>query len=143
MNTLQERRKLLTDALRSGEYRQGRNRLRRHRDGEPDGFCCLGVACDVYLKNGGEGHWSEPEATKGWWFVTPKSTETGPDQDYITLPGMVADWYGFREPGGNFDTRFRSGWHSLTNLNDAGTSFSAIADLIDAAPKGLFKEDAA
>lgn len=30
------------DALRSGKYQQVRNALRT-----PDGFCCLGVACDI------------------------------------------------------------------------------------------------
>lgn len=37
-------------ALRSGEYEQGRNRLRR--DGK---YCCLGVLCDI----SGMGKWEE------------------------------------------------------------------------------------
>ena len=33
------------DALRSGKYKQGRCQLQSE-----DGYCCLGVACDVFIK---------------------------------------------------------------------------------------------
>ena len=35
------------DGLLSGEYEQGRGKL--NKDGK---FCCLGVACEVAIKNG-------------------------------------------------------------------------------------------
>lgn len=38
------------EALRSGEFEQGRERLLTvGRKGEPDRFCCLGVLCELYL----------------------------------------------------------------------------------------------
>src|SRR5688572_1809194 len=40
--------RLWVDALRSGDYVQGRGNL--HLSSE-DSYCCLGVACDVALKN--------------------------------------------------------------------------------------------
>lgn len=43
MNT--EIKKLWVDALRSGEYKQGKGRLK-----DEDKFCCLGVLCDLHAK---------------------------------------------------------------------------------------------
>lgn len=37
-------------ALRSGEYKQGRNRLKRR-----DRFCCAGVLCDLAAMNDEQG----------------------------------------------------------------------------------------
>lgn len=43
---------LWTEALESGEYKQGEGYLRkRNPDGE-ETFCCLGVACEVAIKDG-------------------------------------------------------------------------------------------
>jgi hypothetical protein len=44
-------------ALRSGEYQQGRNFLRTD-----EGFCCLGVLCDLAAKASIGVYWSEPTA---------------------------------------------------------------------------------
>jgi hypothetical protein len=44
---------LLTAALESGEYEQGRGRLHYLEDGK-EKFCCLGVLCRVALKDGAE-----------------------------------------------------------------------------------------
>lgn len=39
-------------ALRSGDYKQGKNTLQDH-----NGYCCLGVACDIFIpKNEQERH---------------------------------------------------------------------------------------
>lgn len=42
---------LWTTALESGEYTQGKGYLRKSVDGE-DEFCCLGVLCDIAIKDG-------------------------------------------------------------------------------------------
>lgn len=47
-----EARRLWVEALRSGEYEQGRTWLR-----ENDRYCCLGVACELYRKHTGIGRW--------------------------------------------------------------------------------------
>jgi hypothetical protein len=44
-------------ALRSGEYTQGHGTLQTH-DNE---FCCLGVLCDLYAKDGG-GEWERRDS---------------------------------------------------------------------------------
>ncbi len=46
-------RYLLINALRSGEYPQGHGQLR-----SPEGFCCQGVACDIFAKHNDRGYWS-------------------------------------------------------------------------------------
>ncbi len=40
---------LWVDALRSGEYQQARSALKTD-----EGYCCLGVACEVYQKEVGD-----------------------------------------------------------------------------------------
>jgi hypothetical protein len=52
-------------ALRSGDYKQARERLRRNGS-----HCCLGVLCDLFAKEGG----------KAW--RTKELSEAGPFQDY-------------------------------------------------------------
>jgi hypothetical protein len=43
------------EALRSGEYRQTRGKLRTSKTN--GGYCCLGVLCDVFQKETGVGEW--------------------------------------------------------------------------------------
>jgi len=47
-----EVKKKWIEALKSGKYKQGRLTLRHTIKGE-DAFCCLGVLCDLYLKENG------------------------------------------------------------------------------------------
>lgn len=43
-------RKAWTAALRSGQYKQGKMKLRRSSMVEGDTYCCLGVLCEVCIK---------------------------------------------------------------------------------------------
>lgn len=52
-----QNRKTLVDALRSGKYKQAKNAL---RDPMTKGFCCQGVACDLF-KDEVNGKWVRPE----------------------------------------------------------------------------------
>lgn len=47
-----EKLKLWLDALRSGEYQQGYGRLANIDETGSVGYCCLGVACEVAIKDG-------------------------------------------------------------------------------------------
>jgi hypothetical protein len=64
-------------ALRSGEYKQGRAQLRSKKDK----FCCLGVLCDVYVKETKKGRWIvDEDGDKGFNFksqntLPPRSVE--------------------------------------------------------------------
>ena len=51
--TQKNNREKLIAALRSGKYKQGTEYLRTHSKG----FCCQGVACDIFKKDVG-GEWS-------------------------------------------------------------------------------------
>jgi hypothetical protein len=106
------------DALRSGKYQQAKHKLK----GE-DGFCCLGVLCDVYDPNS----WGRLEEIKddvfGYNFkgfspaLPPDALCKGfPDENPT---GMLP-----------FRSRFERDL-SLTILNDSGEfTFDQIADVI-------------
>lgn len=111
-----EARKLWVEALRSGEYEQTDGALRYE-----DKFCCLGVACDLYRKHGGGPEW-------------------GPNDVYDAkvdyLPKSVMDWLGVSHDSGVFGEG--DDMDSLGDLNDAGTGFEVIAEIIESEPEGLF-----
>lgn len=104
-------------ALRSGQYKQGRGRLRN----EDDHYCCLGVLCEVM------GIPWEP------------SEETG-DMSYAGsiayVPGQYAQQIGIT-PGGLFDKEITMSdlddqtFSGVAALNDAGYSFAVIANVIE------------
>ena len=132
-----ERMKLWTAALRSGEYEQAKGYLK-----SDDGYCCLGVACEVAVKNGLD---IETDPESGYKSKTSFSKE-----DYwenSCLPREVMEWYGLdktnptvvyevtedevdEETGEVFEGDELS--TELSELNDSfGYDFNQLADLID------------
>lgn len=107
-------------ALRSGEYKQGKNYL----DSEGK-HCCLGVLCRVAMRNGLPLIERSRQAT---------TTFDGSDQ---IVPKAAMDWVGLQEDDGTYRADLEV-WHSLAELNDGGRSFESIADLIESRPDGLF-----
>lgn len=104
-------------ALRSGEFKQGREVLRRG-----DEFCCLGVACELYRREVG-GAWEDyPRPPQGQWFKIGSST-------YVDafLPRKVRDWLGLPSVD-----PIACGRTPLALMNDEGQSFGTIADAIEA-----------
>ena len=116
MNDVVKNREIWLNALSSGKYKQTSEVLQ-----DSSGFCCLGVACDVYMKETGKGEWIVEDSRKVFL-------------DSITrLPDEVKNWFGFSTKYGDYDDGM------LTKLNDdERLSFSEIADIIDSNPKGLF-----
>jgi len=99
-------------ALRSGKYKQTRGVLQ-----DQDGYCCLGVACEVLI----------PDRTKEVYEmegITPQYLLRG------NMPGeqrFAPDW--LDEVDGDFGDKTR---HQLTELNDTlGFSFDEIADILE------------
>ena len=96
-------------ALRGGRYHQVREHLRTDL-----GYCCLGVACDLYrpgtwrLRSDGE-----------WLFL----------DNTAVLPLGVAEAFQLRATDGRFGPHLES--DSLLIANDRGESFAWIADLIE------------
>lgn len=103
-------------ALRSGEYKQGKNKL--CSDGK---FCCLGVLCDLYSKDHSvePGQWAD-NGTGKWYFGSK-----------YALPTPVIEW---AETGTNSPmVKLLTHKDYLAALNDAGThNFNDLADLIEA-----------
>ena len=122
-----------TAALRSGEYPQAEGRLRA-----TEGFCCLGVLCDLAVKDGiiAEKAPSLDSYGGGWDY--------GETANNLDLPQAVMDWAGLGQPNpdvnrdslpagaftGDPSDQPKSG-PNLALLNDSGTPFDVIADIID------------
>lgn len=105
------------DALRSGRYTQAKRAL--HTD---NGYCCLGVACELYQQEVGDLSVTYDE-DDGYYRY---------DGDRSLLPSKVANWLDLTDQSGSF------GNTALTTKNDCGASFEEIADIIESRPNGLF-----
>jgi hypothetical protein len=110
-----EVRDLWSAALRSDEYKQGKNTLTRIVDGEEE-HCCLGVLCKLY---------AQTHDLRIKTYVTSNSTRVlyGEDEAFSYLPDEVIEWSGIA----------RQAEYVLSDLNDddPGKTFPEIADWID------------
>lgn len=90
-----ERLKLWINALRSGKYSQGRYTLKSHHrvDGKPS-HCCLGVACEVYIEEEGQGSWQESPNGRLYFIRSD-----GGHKERELMPVEVAEWFGLAAPG--------------------------------------------
>lgn len=114
-------------ALRSGKYKQGTGKL--NKDGN---YCCLGVACQLY----------EAE-NPGKLVVEEEDTVFFYDDNYLSLPEKVKDAMGIKHLQDEFETPVEFGdqkYYHLCLLNDAGMSFSEIADVIESRQGEIFYE---
>ena len=98
-------------ALRSGDYQQTRSYLRNE-----DGFCCLGVLCDLY----GKEHNVE-------WNLANSGINYEFQDEPECLPPSVVEWAGVV----GTDPVIGNGEAFLSQLNDTGYTFNEIADLIE------------
>lgn len=79
----EERVELLARDLEGDEFTQARGHLRTD-----DGHCCLGVACERYRRETGQGEWQRLE--NGTWVFS-----IGGLRYAAVLPIPVQFWYGF------------------------------------------------
>jgi hypothetical protein len=91
------------EALESGEYQQAQGQLKD----EGGGYCCLGVACDLYRKTRKRGRWTP-------FSFQLRSGETN-DTSLSNLP--VKGWLGLDD---ELEER-------LISMNDTGSNFKQIA----------------
>lgn len=119
------------DALQSGDYEQGNGKLRSHQ-----GFCCLGVLCDIYAQ--------EP-FTKGWQFKGDCEKNLLPmdywyfDGESEFLPKTIMEWAELSdispkvkvslEDEDDGDEYFH--YEDISDLNDSGYTFSQLAEIIE------------
>lgn len=92
-------------ALRSGEYKQGKGALQ-----SKDGYCCLGVGCDIFIP-------------KDKQVLDPMGLLMG---SYPNSQLLAPSWL----PAINLDYSNKNKT-MLSTLNDNGKSFDEIADLIE------------
>lgn len=122
--------------LRSGDYKQGESRLKQQPDvsfGEKQPqFCCLGVLCVMAAEAGvvtvssyRVGSWTE------WSFNGDTSALPQGVMEWAGIVGMDALGKEVWEEGGPDDTP------SLAGLNDGGTTFVDIADIIEKRVQGV------
>jgi len=104
-------KKLWLEALRSGEYKQSKDELKND-----NGYCCLGVLCDLHRK------------------ITKKKNNKWDKGKYLNadvdLPKEVMKWAKLDEinPTILINKKDR---RSLAELNDNGKSFKQIANFIE------------
>lgn len=123
-------KKQWVEALRSGKYQQGREQL---RVGLEDGYCCLGVLCDLHAQATGN-EWSKVDG--------PYYNVDGPYYTYLGEayfpPNEVAAWAGLTTRcNSELELRYPEEsddevWHQehlyLSQLNDErGLTFGEIA----------------
>jgi hypothetical protein len=102
-------------ALRSGDYQQGRNYLRTD-----NGFCCLGVLCDLYGKENNV-EWNLAVAEDGDRDYYEFQDKTG------CIPLSVVEWAGVEDS----NPYVNGGIGTLSGLNDRGSTFEQIAYVIE------------
>lgn len=143
------------EALRSGNYKQGKGALRvtqgRELSPSEDRFCCLGVACDLAER---EGVMLDVNfTTRGDQYEHDGEWDVSYDGDHLELPEAVQDWLGIHESNplvarlsieryGLLDDayRFKLDDYNNPDLNrtlaeindDVDNSFGLIANLIEA-----------
>lgn len=117
-------------ALRSGEYKQGQGVLRSRNDE----FCCLGVLCDLAVKDGLAVDVRKDDEC--WWYY---DDQTG------VLPFSVAEWAGLNDPDQDYENPMVPAGEAgdlvgLAGLNDGHFhlegdrepwTFQQIADVIE------------
>lgn len=108
-----------TTALRSGEYDQATGYL-HVKDG---GFCCLGVLSDLAVKAG-----VIPEPV----LIEDEGVYKYDSETYSVLPKAVAKWAGIAGEDNDLPMAQKDDEEfDLAFMNDHGSDFSEIADLID------------
>lgn len=119
--------RLWIKALRSGEYEQTTGQLR-----DDKGFCCLGVACDLYAAEHPDAKWNRD-------VDEDDCVEHTILNEAAVLPTVVRAWLGLKGATGEFvtcATPYQS--DALAARNDNGATFAQVADLIEREPEGLF-----
>ena len=105
-------------ALRSGTYKQIEGKLR-----DNDGYCCLGVACELHDAT----KWEEGAGGWEYWPEDPTRAieddgeRIDEDMGVVELSPSLLEWLGLTDEGHRI----------LASMNDNGKSFSQIADTVE------------
>ena len=118
-NMNQEIKTRWVEALRCGEYKQGRKALRQE-----DKFCCLGVLCELAVKDGAIPK-PLPQGSR-YIYGEPGNSSSN------YLPGKVMDWAGIENLNwaGKYNISEENDGY-LASDNDNGKTFEEIASIIE------------
>lgn len=128
--TAQEARAIFVKALRSGEYVQCKGALRR-RYPSKESHCCLGVACEEFIKLYPERLTKDVETIGGFRCLYIEIVKGRRKVFGSSLPNIVCSWLGFSSPEGKL-LGGRNRRDNLISLNDEkGKDFNEIAQVIE------------
>lgn len=125
MSKLNANAKLWVKALRSGKYKQAKEVLSDRK-----GYCCLGVACEVYQKKVGD---LVIDRLSVGSVEGKKVKCVSYDNEKYTLPDKVRKWLGLSENDGCYEADSLVGHNDKQDFN-----FKQIARVIESMPDGLF-----
>lgn len=129
---MNENAKKWIETLETTDFPQGKQSLRSQ-----DGYCCLGIACDLYSKL----------SPKGLKTDIKEYIDRDDDKEYFTcyygeckeeayLPVEVSNWLGMIDYHIFGDPQFK-----LANLNDNGKSFKEIAEFLKTNEANIFESN--
>lgn len=110
------------EALRGGEYRQTDGVLRS----SSDGYCCLGVLSQLAADEGVIPQPAQPPYGAYRYSAFEGNVING---NNMYLIPKVMEWAGLDSNSGSITTD--DSYVSLSSLNDGGTPFTEIADIIE------------
>jgi len=103
-------------ALRSGNYNQGYEYL-CHKGN----YCCLGVLCELYVKDTGDSSFRTEGSDSGW-----NADYSFFGEEHEILPAQVIDWAGIREENHSGTFVVDKCFYTLSVWNDgSGTDYEA------------------
>lgn len=105
-------------ALRSGDYPQGAGML---RSATSDGYCCLGVLCELAVKHG-----VIQPPKKTLWGAYLYAHEFGDESRDSSIPRRVAEWAGLDGPDPVVKAAYLSEWNDVKDAD-----FPQIANMIE------------
>lgn len=110
-NEIQAHRREWVNALRSGAYDRASGQLRTAY-----GYCCIGVACDLYAEATGAADWDE---------------DTFLGREYYAAESVL-EYFGLTDQGSRHDSdKDIDSQYRYAGMNDEGASFDEIADAIE------------
>ena len=128
--TKEEFRAKWIEALKSGRFKKGKDRLCTIENNDIIRHCCLGVACEIFKENGGELESKE--------FLEDFYEYRAYNGIKHYLPNIVREALGLYAEDGLINDNPH---YSLAYVNDHVDSFIPIIELLENPPKGLYKEE--
>jgi hypothetical protein len=104
--------------LRSGEWVQGKLLLMNDKDEA----CCLGVLCDIAMREGIIPCWSQKRYCQHFYVADGRIGD---------LPSKVRKWAGLKDGNPTIVHPLHGNNYSLARMNDNNVSFKKIADIIE------------